>query len=207
MRLFVGIPLAAVVIGELAAVSARLRSKEDGLRWTAPESWHVTLQFLGNTGPEKYACLAARLREVSSPPVPVRLEELGFFERAGIFFAGVGLTPELVSLAQRVTAATGLCGFAAETRPFHPAHHAGARQRRRPRPGNQRTEGQDSAPAGLHPVCRRRIPALRKPSLAQRRPLRDSPALHVGSAEFTGMTQMQIEGVCAASALDSRYSN
>ncbi len=120
MRLFVGIPLAAVVIGELAAVSARLRSKEDGLRWTAPESWHVTLQFLGNTGPEKYACLAARLREVSSPPVPVRLEELGFFERAGIFFAGVGLTPELVSLAQRVTAATGLCGFAAETRPFHP---------------------------------------------------------------------------------------
>jgi 2'-5' RNA ligase len=120
MRLFVGIPLAAAVIGELAAISARFKSKEDGLRWAAPESWHVTLQYLGNTSPEKYACLVAQLREVSSPPIPVRLEELGFFERAGIFFAGVGLTSGLISLEQRVTAATGLCGFAAETRPFHP---------------------------------------------------------------------------------------
>ena len=120
MRLFIGIPLAAVVIGELAAVSARLKSREDGLRWAGPESWHVTLQFLGNTGPEKYACLVARLREVRSPAVPVRLEELGFFDRAGIFFAGVGLTPELLSLQQRVTAATARCGFVPETRPYHP---------------------------------------------------------------------------------------
>jgi 2'-5' RNA ligase len=120
MRLFVGIPLAAAVIGELAAVSARLKSNQDGLRWATPESWHVTLQFLGNTGPEKYECLVARLREVRSPPVPVRLEALGCFDRAGILFAGVGLTPELFSLEQRVTAATGLCGFVPETRPFHP---------------------------------------------------------------------------------------
>lgn len=120
MRLFVGIPLAAAVIGELAAVSARLKSKEDGLRWTAPESWHITLQFLGNTAEEKYACLVERLRQVHSPPVPVRLEELGLFERAGVFFAGVGLTPGLLSLEQRVAAATGLCGFAHETRPYQP---------------------------------------------------------------------------------------
>ncbi|HEY1160407.1 MAG TPA: RNA 2',3'-cyclic phosphodiesterase [Terracidiphilus sp.] len=120
MRLFVGIPLAAVVIGELAAVSARLKSTRDGLRWAAPESWHVTLQFLGNTGPETYACLVARLRELRSPPVPVRLEALDFFDRAGIFFAGVGLTPELLSIEQRVTAATARCGFVSETRPYHP---------------------------------------------------------------------------------------
>jgi 2'-5' RNA ligase len=120
MRLFVGIPLAAAATGELAAVSARLRSRQDGLRWAAPESWHVTLQFLGNTGPKRYASLVARLGELRSPPVPVRIEELGCFDRAGIFFAGVGLSPELLSLEQLVTAATGLCGFAAETRPFHP---------------------------------------------------------------------------------------
>lgn len=120
MRLFVGIPLAAAVIGELAAVSARLKSTQDRLRWATPESWHVTLQFLGNTGPEKYSCLVARLRELRSPPVPVRLEALGCFDRAGIFFAGVGLTPELLSLQQRVTAATALCGFVPEARPFHP---------------------------------------------------------------------------------------
>jgi 2'-5' RNA ligase len=118
MRLFVGIPLAAAVIEELSAISLRLQSKEDGLRWSAPESWHITLQFLGNT-PE-YDCIVERLRELRSPPVPIRLEGLGFFERAGIFFAGVGLTSELQLLQQRVTAATGLCGFIPETRPYHP---------------------------------------------------------------------------------------
>jgi RNA 2',3'-cyclic 3'-phosphodiesterase len=118
MRLFVGIPLAAAVIEELSAISLRLQSKEDGLRWSAPESWHITLQFLGNT--PQYECIVERLRELRSPPVPIQLEGLGFFERAGIFFAGVGLSPELQGLQQRVTAATGLCGFIPETRPYHP---------------------------------------------------------------------------------------
>jgi 2'-5' RNA ligase len=120
MRLFVGIPLVAAVIDELHAASARLRSAADGLRWTAPESWHVTLQFLGNTSPEQYACVVARLRALHAPPVPVCLEELGCFERAGILIVGVRLSPELLLLQERVTAATQPCGFVPETRPFQP---------------------------------------------------------------------------------------
>jgi RNA 2',3'-cyclic 3'-phosphodiesterase len=118
MRLFVGVPLPAEVIGELSAISMRLRSSDDGLRWSTPESWHITLQFLGNT-PE-YECTVARLRELRSPAVAIQLEGLGFFERAGIFFAGVRLTPQLATLQEHVTAATGLCGFVPETRPYHP---------------------------------------------------------------------------------------
>jgi RNA 2',3'-cyclic 3'-phosphodiesterase len=118
MRLFVGIPLAAEVIEELSAVSMRLPSSGDGLRWSAAESWHITLQFLGNTA--EYECIVARLRELRSPPLQVQLEGLGFFERAGVFFAGVRLAPELEALQQRVTAATGPCGFVPETRPYHP---------------------------------------------------------------------------------------
>jgi RNA 2',3'-cyclic 3'-phosphodiesterase len=120
MRLFVGIPLAASVIDELSSISVRLRSSEDGLRWSAAESWHITLQFLGNTGQEQYDCTLARLAELRSPAVAIRLEGLGLFERAGVFFAAVRLTPELVSLQQRVTDATRLCGFIPETRPYHP---------------------------------------------------------------------------------------
>ena len=67
MRLFVGIPLPAGVIEELSAISMRLRSSDDGLRWSTPESWHITLQFLGNT-PE-YECTVARLRELRTPAV------------------------------------------------------------------------------------------------------------------------------------------
>jgi 2'-5' RNA ligase len=120
MRLFVGIPLAATVIDELRAASARLRSEGDGLRWTAPESWHVTLQFLGKTSPEQYDCVVARLRAHHAPPVPICLEELGCFERAGVLIARVRLTPELLLLQERVTAATQPCGFVPETRPFQP---------------------------------------------------------------------------------------
>lgn len=120
MRLFIGIPLAAAVIDELRAASARLRSNADGLRWTTPESWHVTLQFLGNTSPEQYACVVARMRTLHAPPVPVCLKDLDCFERAGVLIARVRLTPELLSLQERVTAATQPCGFIPETRPFQP---------------------------------------------------------------------------------------
>jgi 2'-5' RNA ligase len=118
MRLFIGIPLAPVVVEELSTISMRLRSSDDGLRWSTPESWHITLQFLGNT--PHYECIVARLCELRAPAVAIQLEGLGFFERAGIFFAGVRLTPELGTLQQHVTAATGLCGFVPETRPYHP---------------------------------------------------------------------------------------
>jgi 2'-5' RNA ligase len=86
----------------------------------APESWHITLQFLGNTEPDKYSCLVARLGEVRSAPVRVHLTQLGFFDRAGVFYADVRLSPELVALAERITVATAVCGFVPEVRPFHP---------------------------------------------------------------------------------------
>ena len=125
MRLFVGIPLADAAERELAAVVGRLRSGESGtssggLRWTAPDSWHITLQFLGSATEEQLECLMARLGEVRSPPAEVQLGELGCFDRAGVFFADVVVTPELAALQRSVTAATSHCGFQAETRAFHP---------------------------------------------------------------------------------------
>jgi RNA 2',3'-cyclic 3'-phosphodiesterase len=120
MRLFIGIPLAAAVIDELSAAVERLRSAGDGLRWTAPESWHITLQFLGNTSPEQYQCVVARLRGLDLPPAPIELEALGCFDRTGVIFAGVRVSPELLLIQQRVIAATALCGFASEARAYQP---------------------------------------------------------------------------------------
>jgi len=129
MRLFVGIPLATSVIDELAKVSMRLRSGGDGLRWTACESWHITLQFLGNTDSEQYECLVTRLHEIRLTPVPIRLEKLDCFERSGVFIAGVRVSPELLLLHQRVSQATELCGFVAERRSYQP-HITLARSKR-----------------------------------------------------------------------------
>ena len=103
MRLFVAIPLADAVARELCSVIERLREgestgPESRLRWTSPESWHITLQFLGNATPEQLECLRVRLGEVSASAIPVKLGELGCFDRAGVFFANVTVTPALAAL-------------------------------------------------------------------------------------------------------------
>lgn len=120
MRLFVGIPLAASVIEQLEKISMRHRVEGDGLRWSTPESWHITLQFLGNSSETQYECVVARLRELHAAPIPIELDEVGFFDRAGIFFVGVALTPELLALQQRVTKTIIPCGFIQEDRPYRP---------------------------------------------------------------------------------------
>jgi RNA 2',3'-cyclic 3'-phosphodiesterase len=120
MRLFLALPLAESVAAELARLTSRLRAAAPDLRWSAPESWHITLQFLGSTTPEQFDCLIARLAALPSPPVPIRLAGLEIFDRAGILHLGVEPTPPLVALHQSVVAATTPCGFEPESRPHHP---------------------------------------------------------------------------------------
>ena len=120
MRLFIGIPLAAAVTEQLAGLRALLERTEDGLRWSSPEGWHITLQFLGATSDSQCACVLEQLKKLSSPAVPIRLLDPGFFDRAGVFFVDVLVTEELARLQQMVTWATSLCGFVPEDRPYHP---------------------------------------------------------------------------------------
>ena len=120
MRLFVGIPLAASATKALAEVRERFEPEASGLRWSAPESWHVTLQFLGQASQEQATCVMEKLGAIEAARVGMRIEGLGFFERAGVFWAGVGLSPELLALEQKVVAATRGCGFQPEDRAYNP---------------------------------------------------------------------------------------
>ena len=120
MRLFIGIPLAAEVIDGLERLSHSLRSADDRLRWMSAESWHITLQFLGETSQERYNCLVPRLREIAWVSPSIQVGGLGVFDRAGVFFADVHVSPELGQLQRSVVAATAKCGCSAEDRPFHP---------------------------------------------------------------------------------------
>jgi 2'-5' RNA ligase len=120
MRLFIAIPLAPEVVGALERLSRSLRSANDGLRWSSPETWHITLQFLGEISVERYGCLVQRLGAIKAPAVPIWLHGTGFFDRAGVFFAGVNVSPELRQIEKLITAATAQCGVDAEERPYHP---------------------------------------------------------------------------------------
>lgn len=120
MRLFIGIPLAPAVTERLAGVRNRLERVGDNLRWSSPESWHITLQFLGATSETQYACVVEHLQQISARSLKIGLGSLGFFDRAGVFFADVQVSPQLASLQRFVTHTTSLCGFVPEDRPYHP---------------------------------------------------------------------------------------
>jgi 2'-5' RNA ligase len=120
MRLFVGIPLPDKLSAEIAHLCARLRRANDGLRWTAPESWHITLQFLGNATESQFESVMKQLAGVRSQAVPIRLGNLGVFERAGVFLVKAEVSPELVALERKVVEATSHCGFIPENRPYQP---------------------------------------------------------------------------------------
>jgi 2'-5' RNA ligase len=120
MRLFVGIPLGDAVVSALSAFTARLRTPDDGLRWSSPAGWHVTLQFLGKTTADQLSCITSALNKIRFEAFKITLNRPGYFDRSGVFFVGVHGLPELLEIQKQVTKATSLCGFTAEERPYHP---------------------------------------------------------------------------------------
>ena len=122
MRLFVAVPIPEQTTRELSDTVARMRKRPgaEELRWSPPESWHITLQFLGNATAQEFACLLEQLRQVHSAPLQIVPEMVGAFARIGILHAAVKATVELHDLEQRVTAATARCGFVREERPYRP---------------------------------------------------------------------------------------
>jgi RNA 2',3'-cyclic 3'-phosphodiesterase len=120
MRLFVAIPIDAACQRALETLVSRLRSPGDGLRWTAPAGWHITLQFLGSATPEQCACVQQRLATIRHSRFSIGLGVPTRFERAGAFVVEVQPSPELADLQLRVTMTTEPCGFATEDRPYKP---------------------------------------------------------------------------------------
>jgi 2'-5' RNA ligase len=130
MRLFVGLAIDEAVKETLERLTLRLRAKDDGLRWSTQDQWHVTLVFLGEVEDEARERLVRELREVRQPELTLRMGRLGVFERAGILHAEVEVSPELLRLCETVAAAVRRVGLQVEDRPYR-AHITLARSRNR----------------------------------------------------------------------------
>jgi 2'-5' RNA ligase len=124
MRLFIGLPIADETRAALRLVVDRLRTTIDSkigkIRWTDPEGWHITLQFLGNCNEQQYEFLVRALRFVPMRPFQIEVDGLDTFERAGVLFAGVRLDENLAALQHQIVRKTTTCGFASDDRPYHP---------------------------------------------------------------------------------------
>lgn len=123
-RLFLAVPLSDTV---RAALAERLAGALGGQplpgRRVAPENWHLTLRFLGDTDAATGRRLVETMREIAlGPPFAMEFGGLGAFPRAlraQTLWLGVqsGI-PELRALAAVVEQAVTAAGFARDDRPF-----------------------------------------------------------------------------------------
>jgi 2'-5' RNA ligase len=129
MRLFFAVELdeaARLALGRAATQARSAKALPHGLRWLPPESWHFTLQFLGEVGaarvPDLEAAAAATAR--THAPFELVLATAGTFgspRRARLIHVGASRGGEAMgALAATLHGRTAACGFSAEPRAFIP---------------------------------------------------------------------------------------
>jgi 2'-5' RNA ligase len=124
VRLFVAITPPAVALAEIDAAVAPLRAARPELSWSSPQSWHVTLAFLGEVDEAVVPRLAVRLGRAA-----------GRHPRLDLSAAGAGAFPT----APRARVLwTGVRGDQAALRAMSDSVAAGARRAGAPPPGERR---------------------------------------------------------------------
>jgi 2'-5' RNA ligase len=94
VRLFVAITPPPVALDELEAAVAPLHALQPELRWSSPQSWHVTLAFLGEVDEKVAGRLATRLERAAGrhPGVDLLTAGGGAFPtvpRARVLWTGI----------------------------------------------------------------------------------------------------------------------
>jgi RNA 2',3'-cyclic 3'-phosphodiesterase len=122
MRLFVGIDITNHIRSRLAAYVERLRHEvaAEGVKWTRPESWHVTLKFLGET--RKIDEIKRELSLVRMPAFELSVRQTGFFTPRSprVFWAGIHSSAALPALALEIDTALSPLGFEREEQEYAP---------------------------------------------------------------------------------------
>lgn len=153
MRAFIAIELPADVRQRLDSAGQALTThlSEAGvasaLRWSATSNLHLTLRFLGDTTAENRSALVHALQGITKAqsPFSLGLDGLGAFPNWGnprVVWVGVtGDLDILQRVQRRVEEEVQGCGFAPESRPYHP-HITLARAARDARRGTIRQAGE-----------------------------------------------------------------
>ncbi len=133
-RLFVAVDVADEARAALAEAVEPLQQRWPSLRWVRPESWHITLAFVGQVSPRRAAAVdaAAHCAAAGIRVFEVRLSgALGTFGRS-VLWAGLAPSPPLEHVARGTRGALADRGIATDDKPFH-AHLTLARPPRRGR--------------------------------------------------------------------------
>jgi RNA 2',3'-cyclic 3'-phosphodiesterase len=144
MRLFAALDIDADIREQIAKFRNRMLRLAPEVRWVGPETFHVTLQFLGET--KRLEEIQQALQQVQGSPMEIAFRNVGFFpnpKSPRVFWVGIEFDKNLQELVNSIAGALRPLGFERDKGPFHP-HLTLARAgsgRPRPVPGEHSASG------------------------------------------------------------------
>jgi len=152
MRLFIALDIDPDIRERITTFREQMRQFAPNVRWVGPETFHVTLQFLGETN--DLDSIQRALQQVETQPVRLAFRGAGFFpnpKTPRVFWIGIDGDAYLQELVAKVSAALAPLGFAREPGPYTP-HLTLARSgsgRPKPVPGERPAPGLQTVRAQL----------------------------------------------------------
>jgi RNA 2',3'-cyclic 3'-phosphodiesterase len=148
MRLFIALDIDPEIRQRIVTFRNEMRQFAPDVRWVGSETFHITLQFLGET--KKLDEIRHSLQAVKSPPLQVAFRGAGFFpdpKAPRVFWVGIAGDQHLQELVADIGGVLARLGLERDAGPYKP-HLTLARS------GSGRPKsipGERSAP-GLQPV-------------------------------------------------------
>ncbi len=121
MRLFVALDIDPEIRRAITAFRDQMRLLAPDVRWVGPETFHVTLQFLGET--KKLEEIRQALQQVKCTPTQLAFRGAGFFPNSRaprVFWAGIEGDEHLQMLATEVAKTMLPLGFESDATSYMP---------------------------------------------------------------------------------------
>jgi len=125
-RLFIAAPLPTAVTDQLGHLIDDLSSRELPVRWTAPNAFHLTFQFIGEVPLERAELIRMSFANLSprTGPIKTRTGRLGAFpgeKRPRVLWVGLdGQIDKLAALRDEIGAMLTRQNIEIETGPYKP---------------------------------------------------------------------------------------
>ena len=121
MRLFVALDIDPGIRKRIAEFREQMRAYAPDARWVSPETFHITVQFLGETHMAEE--IRNALQQAHSAAIPMAFRGTGFFPNANsprVFWVGIESDERLQQLADAIGNVLQPLGFQREGGSFTP---------------------------------------------------------------------------------------
>ncbi len=123
MRIFIAIDIDEQIREHIARFVEGMRGFAPEVRWVKPDSFHVTLKFIGEQSPEQVQQIKHALTSIRGIATTIGFRGTGFFpspKAARVFWIGMEADEHLAVLAGKIEEATAALGIPGEQRAFSP---------------------------------------------------------------------------------------